>query len=98
MNLGQIKFGEFGSGSAKNTGWVRTDFLQIFNLPLYQLRHTSLVEDNILDTTFTILYSILYYTILYYTILYYTILYYTILYYTILYYTIISILYYNIKT
>ncbi len=95
MNLSQIECGKFGSGIAKNAGWVRTDFLQISNLPLYQLRHTSLVYPCILDTTFSILsntvlyYTILYYTIIYYTILYYTILYYTILYYTILYYTIL---------
>jgi hypothetical protein len=50
VNLSQIEFGEFGSGSVKNTGWVRTDFLQISNLPLYQLRHFSLVFNDILDT------------------------------------------------
>jgi hypothetical protein len=82
LNLSRIEFGEFGSGIAKTTRWARSKFLQIYNLPLYQLRHTSLVVDCSLDTALTILYSVLYYTILYYTILYYTILYYTILYYT----------------
>ncbi len=46
--------------------WAQTDFLQVSNLPLYQLRHTSHVNNFILDTIFTILYSLLYYTILYY--------------------------------
>ncbi len=62
VNLSQIEFGEFGSGSVKSTGRVQTDFLQISNLPLYQLRHTSLVHDDILDTTFTT-FTILYYTV-----------------------------------
>jgi hypothetical protein len=105
VNLSQIEFGEFGSSIAKNTRWDRTDFLQIFNLPLYQLRHTSLMNNYNFDTTFsirTVYYTILYYTILNYTILYYTMLYDTIPYYTILYYTILyctiyyTILYYTI--
>ncbi len=70
INLRQI---EFGSAAPTTPRWARTDFLQISNLPLYQLCHTSLVNNCIFDTTFTILYSVLYYTILYYTILYYTI-------------------------
>ncbi len=65
VNLRQIEFGEFGSGSAKNTTMARTDFLQISNLPLYQLRHTSLVKISILDTVLTILY----YNILSYAVL-----------------------------
>jgi hypothetical protein len=103
LNLRQIEFGEFGSGSAKNTGWAQTTLLQNCNPIFYQLRHTYLLIHKFLTQAFSyctnVLYhSILYYTKLYYTILYYTILYYTILYYTILYYTILfyTILYYTI--
>ncbi len=99
VNLRQIEFGEFGSGSAKNTGWARTTFLRNCNPVLYQLRHTYLVINLFLTQAFlyfTEYYTIPSNTILYYTILSYAILYYTILYYTILYYTILYILYYTI--
>ena len=45
VNLRQIKFGEFGSGSAKNTGWARTTFLRNCNPILYQLRHAYLMNN-----------------------------------------------------
>ncbi len=92
VNLRQIEFDEFDSGSAKNTRWARITFLWNCNPILYQLRHTYLVIISFLTQAFlycTEYYTIPYNTILYYTILYYTILYYTILYYTILYYTIL---------
>jgi hypothetical protein len=72
VNLRQIEFGEFGSGSAKNTRWARTTFLRNCNTILYQLRHAYLMINLFLTQTF--LYCTEYYTIPYYTILYYTIL------------------------
>ncbi len=43
VNLRQIEFGEFGSGSGKNTGWARPTLLQDSNPILYQLRHIYLM-------------------------------------------------------
>ncbi len=43
VNLRQIEFGEFSSGSGKNTGWARTIFLRNCYPILYQLRHTYLM-------------------------------------------------------
>ncbi len=101
LNLSWIKFGEFGSGIAKNTRWAQTTFLHNCNPVLYQLRHTYRMINLFLTQGFlycTAYYTIPYYTTLYYIILFHTILYYTILYYIILYYTLLyyTILYYTI--
>ncbi len=43
VNLCQIEFGEFGSGSVKNIARARSTFLRNCNPLLYQLRHAHLV-------------------------------------------------------